>query len=227
MGVAKGSKQPARANRRRLPAPELTRSNICGPSRQTRTHSWASMRERLRFLAYAGLEAQTGLQWMRGFCHPNSLARKEVTKPRPPWRRPSPRDRGCCGSKCCPQALPEPRPCASPEGLQMFTRLDYIMNIIAKPTTGSKQPARADRQRPMRPSPGKPRHIPRPACAAASLPQGSERSDRLEVDRGILSPQPPRARVGDKKRLRAAGHNPKIAGVAGRNDDPRPWRKEL
>src|SRR3954470_9224241 len=84
-------------------------------------------------------------------------------------------------------------------GSQTGRGLDYIMNIIAKPTAGSKQPARADRQRHMRPSPGKPRHIPRPAWAAASLPQGSERSDRLEVDRGILSPQPPRARVGDKK----------------------------
>src|SRR4051812_24603649 len=83
------------------------------------------------------------------------------------------------------------------------------MNIIAKPTTGSERPVPADRQRPMEgPASANPdiflgqhrKCLHSPACPRA------RRSDRLEVDRGILLPEPPRARVGDKKRPLAAGH---------------------
>ena len=42
------------------------------------------MPERLCFPASAGLGDQTGLCWMRGFCHQNPLARELVTKPAAP-----------------------------------------------------------------------------------------------------------------------------------------------
>jgi hypothetical protein len=50
---------------------------------QARTRWQASMSEHLCFPASAGLGDQIGLRWIRGFCHPNPLARKEVTKGEP------------------------------------------------------------------------------------------------------------------------------------------------
>jgi hypothetical protein len=144
------------------------------------------MPERLPFPAWPGLQDQTGLPLMAEFCHRTPLARESVTKVRPPCRRPSSQEGGCCGPKCRPKPWLKPRPYASPEGLQVFTQQDRIMNIIAKPTTGSKQPVHSDQQRPLEgPVPANPDTFPGQHAQAprlAGLSQGSENRAGLGLD---------------------------------------------
>ena len=81
-----GSKQPACPDRQRSPPLKLTRDSPCGSGpdrpRQVRRRACPSASTP----ASTGLRDQTGWCWMRGFCHQESLARKAVTKPRPPCR---------------------------------------------------------------------------------------------------------------------------------------------
>src|SRR3954465_10969207 len=56
-----------------------------------------------------------------------------------------------------------------------------------------------------------------PRRSPASVGSGS---DQLEVDWGVLSPEPPRAQEGDKRGTPAAGNRLGSAGVVGRNADP-------
>ena len=66
--------------------------------------------------ASAGLGDQIGLQSVREFCRPTPLARKEATKQAPVLRAITPVSGGVLRGAMLPQAMPERRSCASPEG---------------------------------------------------------------------------------------------------------------
>src|SRR4051812_13259638 len=156
---------------------------------------------------------------MAEFCHRTPLARESVTKVRPPYRPPSPREGECCGPKCRPKPWLEPRPYASSEGLQMFTQRDHFMSIIAKPATGSKRPVPADRQRPLEgPAPANPDTFPgqhRERLHLAACPE-ARGADPPVLDEGFCHRDPLARKAVTKRGPLPPAISSAIAGVAGR-----------